>query len=246
MKTRNAFVITCACIGSVAAIASAGQINVSDIGGGIILNSGPLSLTTFGNGPSSWTSASLAAVHTSLNAGGVSTNGKITFLAVDSDNGLSLLALVDQQLVGGLSTLGHVRMDSVANGTSLAFVNDAAGGVTVTPSGLGSRTASGEFVWNSNGSGVGFAWAGLNAGNTITFRFNRSSGSTLGLDDPSTFQFINWTGSAWAPVSVSANLLSFTDTNDFGFAASVVVPGPSAAAIALGALLPIVSRRRAR
>lgn len=233
--------------GAVSAGASGAVINVSDIGGGVVLSPCPLTTTLFGEEQTDWSTSSLAAVHASVSTSGIDTNGRITILAADTGHGLALMALIDQQSVEGVSSLGHVRMDTVANGTSFAYMNDESSGVTVTPNGPSSRTASGTFEWNSQGGGDGFAWAGLVTGNTMTFRFNRIDGVSLGLNDPATFQFLTWEGTTWTAIDVPVELLSFTDTNDFGFAAAVFVPAPSlfvvAGMSALGCLR--ISRRRA-
>ena len=230
--------------GTAVSAATAGQILVSPIGGGVVLTPGPLSATTLGITPTAWSSASLSSVHASINASGIDTNGKITFLAADTDQGLAMMVLVDQQmLLEGVSASGSVYMDSVASGSSTAFIKDS-GGVSVTANGPNSRTASGAFGWNSNQGGSGFAWAGLSNGDSMTFRFNRIVATQLGLDDPNTFQFVTWVNSGWQTIVVPAGSLSFTQTNDFGFAASVV-PSPAGLAVAGFALLaPACVRRR--
>lgn len=240
--------LACVLVASAASLASAGQISVSSIGGGILLNSGPIGAGVFGDSPTNWTSSALASVHASINGSGVITNGKVTFLAADTNHGLAMMALIDQEVIPGAPSMGAIHMDSVANGSNLAFINDAAGFVTVTPSGPSSRFATGDFGWNSNGGGDAFAWAGLATGNSITFRFNRVAGGALGLNDPATFQFINWTGSAWAVVAVPEALLSFSETNDFGFGATVLVPAPSMLTLTGGPLtvLSLIRRRSTR
>lgn len=240
-KTLCAFILA----GSAASVASAGQINISDIGGGILLNSGPVGLGTFGNAQTNWSTASLAAANVTLNAAGLITDNKITILAADSDHGLALMVLVDQQLVEGLSSPGMVHMDSVANGFNSAFINAGGGTVVVGPNSVNSRIASGDFVWNSNGGGNGFAWGNQIAGNTTTFRFNSVAGSILGLGNPATFQFATYNGSSWTIIPLAANLTEFSVTDGYGFSA-VAVPAPSAGLLAAGSLgLSMIRRRRA-
>ncbi len=107
-KTLLSFVLA----GTIVSAASASdQIQVANIGGGIVMNAGPLGSQSFGNGQTTWTTASLAAVHASVNASGISTNGKITFVAAETDHGLAFMALVDQQLIEGAASMGHVHMD---------------------------------------------------------------------------------------------------------------------------------------
>ncbi|MBX3379053.1 MAG: hypothetical protein KF805_03075 [Phycisphaeraceae bacterium] len=245
MNSKSLFAMVLAA-GAASAV-FAGQIQISNIGGGLVLNSGPLGGIAFPNAPSTWGLSSVASIHASLNASGVSTNGKITFVAADTDQGLAFMALIDQQFLEGPTALGNVHMDSVTNGANLAYMKDTAGNLTVSAVGPNSRIASGNFAWNSNGGGDAFAWAGLSDGNSMTFRFNSIMGEVLGLNDPSTFQFVTWTGTNWALAAVSADLLSFSDTNDFGFAATAV-PAPGVFAIAGAPLLGLsmIRRRRAR
>jgi len=69
----------------------------------------------------------------------------------------------------------------------------------------------------------------------------------LGLDASSPFQFVTWTGSAWAVVSVPGGLLSFSATDDFGFAVTAVpAPGVLAAIGAPVLGLSMIRRRRTR
>lgn len=228
----------------IAASCSAAQIGISAIGGGLVLNSGPLSTMAFGNGPNQWLGTSLASVHASINASGVNTNGKITFVAADTSAGLSFMALIDQELITGANNGGNVHMDSVADGGNQAFIKDTAGNVVVGTNGPNARIASGNFAWNSNGGGDGFAWANLASGNTTTFRFNMIANLALGLNASSPFQFVTWNGTNWAEVVVPAALLSFSSTDDFGFAATVLIPTPGVLAVAGIPMLGFAARRR--
>jgi hypothetical protein len=197
-----------------------------------------------------WNNNSLASAHASLNASGVATNGKVTFVAADTDHGLAFLALIDQELAEQPPIAqGNLHMDSVAHGSSIAFVNGLSP-IAVTQTGFGSQIATGNFSWNSNGGGDAFAWANLLQGNTMTFRFNRIAGQPLALDDPNTFQFVTWTGSGWAIIPLPSNQVSFTASSDFGFAANVTTPTviplyPAAMLAALPLMLiPVVRRGR--
>ncbi len=232
-------------VGTAASAAFAGVINVSDIGGGIVLNSGPLSQVLLGPGQTNWTTPSLTAVHQSLNSSGVATNGKVSILAADTDRGLALIVLIDQMLNPGTAAPAFVHMDSIANGANLAFLMDTNGDVAVSGLSTNSRIASGDFSWNSNGAGDAFAWAGMIPGNSTTFRFNQLDDEVLGLNDPGTFQFVNWNGLSWNIVAVPTGLVSFSESGDFGFAASVV-PAPSAIALLGGPVLGLCFGRRRR
>jgi len=240
-KTLLAFVLA----GFAVSAATAGQILVSPIGGGVVLESGPLPGISLGFTPNVWAIRSLADVHSSVNGSGIATDGKITILAADTEHGLSLLVMIDQQLpFESLFSSGNVFMETAAIGRSVPHMHDATGNVSIIDPGANSRTASGAFGWNSNGGGDGFAWAGLSGGDSMTFRFNKIVGSSLGLDATSTFQFLTWTNVGWQTVAMPADSLSFTETNDFGFAASVV-PSPAGFAVAgLALLAPACVRRR--
>jgi hypothetical protein len=228
----------------IAASCNAAQIGISAIGGGIVLNSGPLSTMAFGNGPNQWLGTSLASVHASINASGVNTNGRITFVAADTSAGLAFMALIDQELVSGANTGGNIHMDSVADGVNQAFIKDTAGNIVIGANGPNARIASGNFAWNSNGGGDGFAWANLASGNTTTFRFNMISNLALGLNAASPFQFVTWDGVKWSEVVVPASLLGFSSTDDFGFSATVLVPSPGVLAFAGAPLIGFAVRRR--
>jgi hypothetical protein len=228
----------------IAASCGASQIGISAIGGGLVLNSGPLSTMAFGNAPNQWLGSSLAAVHASINASGVNTNGRITFVAADTSAGLSFMALIDQELVAGVNAGGNIHMDTVADGLNQAFIKDTSGNIVIGANGPNARIASGNFGWNSNGGGDGFAWANLASGNTTTFRFNMIANLVLGLNASSPFQFVTWDGVKWSEVVVPASLLGFSSTDDFGFSATVLIPSPGALAVAGIPILGFGVRRR--
>jgi len=247
-KTLAAFLVA----GGIASAASAGSISIAQIGGGLVLNAGPLSPAVFGNDQTTWSHTSLIAAHAALNGSGVNTEGKVTILAADTTHGLSLMVLFDRDVAGQIPiSMGNVGMTSVAHGSSLAYLNAGAGNITISPNGPGSRTATGVVQWNSNGGGNGFAWAGLNNGNTMTFRFNRMAGASLGLMDPETFQFVNWNGSGWSLINIPSVDRSFTVTDDFGFSANALIttsiPLPAGGVMGGASLLGLAMfRRRAR
>src|SRR3954471_1456475 len=198
-----------AALGSTAALA--GSVVVENIGGGISLHSRDLSATVFGAGAPTWSAASLASVHQSLALDGVVTNGKVTVLLADTDHGLALLTLIDQE-AGAINpeAPAQLHMTSFANGNDLAYIHDVQGtvqGVT----GSFSNFATGDFGWNSNGAGDGFGWANLASGNTMTFHFDKVGGGSLGLDEPGTFQFVSWTGTHWSVINIPMADASFTE-----------------------------------
>jgi hypothetical protein len=228
-----------------AAHASAGQITVTPGGGGITLNSGDLSSTVFGGTKPAWGAGSLASVHAALNGAGIGTDGKVTFVAADTSRGLALLVLIDREVAPPPpASTGHVQMASSGTGAGITYINNIASSVTMTTGPNGSRTANADFQWNVNGGGDAFAWANLQEGNTMSFRFLRPNGGT-GLIEPDTFQFVTWGQTGWELLSTPA-MASFDPDGSFGFGGRVV-PLPSA--FAMGAL-PLLAfgaiRRRVR
>ena len=234
---RHIQLISAAIGGVLASGALAGIIHVSPIGGGIDLTSGDIGSPVFGAGPG-WTHASIAQLHASLNASGIATDGKVTFAALDSDHGLAMVALVDRDSgTPGADIPGTVHMDGVSDGTSLSYTSDP---LFISPPSTTTRIATGDFAWNSNGSGSGFGWANLHTGTTMTWRFQKSG--PLGLDEPATFQFVTWNGNGWSLIPLDSAQGSFSVSGEFGFSSNVLVPAPGA--VALGALALLGLRRR--
>lgn len=223
---------------AVASAANAGTINVSQIGGGLLLNSGPGPVT--GVAPA-FLPTTLAALHASMNASGVNTDGKITFAAIDTGTaGLAMIALVDRiTALPGAPSAATVHFDGTSASTTSGFTTDA--GIFIIPS-PPTNIATGDFNWNSNGDGDAFAWGNLVGGNTMTWRFQRNG--VLGLDDPSTFQFVTWTGTAWSLITVPSSQTSFSANGEYGFSANVAVPAPAAASLLAAAGLGLRRRRR--
>lgn len=229
------FVCSVAAIAALASASSAGVINVSPIGGGFVLNSGPA--PAFGPG-SGFAPGSLAALNAQINADGIATDGRITFAAVDTDTGLAMVALVDQAGPGGGPNNAGVHMDSVSDVTSIGLASDP---IAVFPSGP-NAIAFGDFAWDSAADGDGFAWSNLSVGTTITWRFQKNG--PLGLIEPATFQFVDWNGTDWDLISVLPGQVSFSPSGEFGFAANVLVPAPAGAALLGLAGLAALRRRR--
>ncbi|HYE61228.1 MAG TPA: hypothetical protein VD997_04460 [Phycisphaerales bacterium] len=221
-----------------ASAASAGVIHVSGIGGGFDMVSG--SAPAFGAGPSLAPGA-LAALHAQLNADGITTDGRITFAAVDTDSGLAMVALIDSLIapVGGPSASG-IHFNGVSDALSLGLSTDP---IMVFPSGP-TRIAFGDFAWDASGGGDGFAWSNLRQGTALTWRFQKTG--PMGLVEPSTFQYVTRSGDQWQLVSVAGDQSAFSQSGEFAFGATVtVVPSPAGPAVlALAGLLAIRRKRR--
>ncbi len=221
---------------TLASAASAGVINVSQIGGGLILNSGPAPVVL---AEPSFAPGSLAALHAAMNASGVVTDGRITFAAIDTQAGLGMIALIDQIAVPGAAAPGNVHFDGVSDGTSTGYTTDP---ILITPGGGPTRVGFGDYSWNSNGDGDAFAWASLSIGTNMTWRFQTNG--PLGLDVPTTFQFVTWTGAGWSALAVDPSQLTFSANGEYGFSANVAVPTPGVASLA--ALAGVAGLRRRR
>src|SRR5262245_36562563 len=230
----------------IGAHASAGTITISPVGGGISLNSGDLTSTVFGSSKPAWGPGSLAGVHSALNAAGIDTEGKVTFVPADTDHGLSLMVLIDREVAPPPpASTGRLQMAS-SGSAGLTYINNIAETVAMSGGPNGSRVASANFVWNASGGGDAFAWANLHEGDTMSFRFLRPSGGT-GLLDSSTFQFITWGAGGWEVIQLSNPDTLFDASGSYGFGGRVV-PLPSA--FAMGALplmaAAAIRRRRSR
>jgi len=244
MRSLNLFCLAAAVAAGACGTAMAGSVSIDPIAGGIVLNSYDLSGSVFGAGQPNWSAASLASVHNSLHASGVTTQGKVTTLLADTDHGLALLILIDDPTASTAGTSdAQIHMASFGNGANLAYINDISGSVIVTPNSPTSRLAIGDFGWDSATAGDGFGWANLAVGNTMTFHFDRITGSPLGLDDPNTFQFVTWTGNNWQVVGIPSAQASFTDAGEYGFAVTAI-PLPAAAPLAAMPLALLTLRRR--
>jgi hypothetical protein len=222
--------------------AFAGIIHVSPIGGGLDLTSGAMPAPAFGGGPN-WTHSSMAALNSAFNASGIATDGKVTFAALDSDHGLAMVALIDGDTGVVGDTPSQLHMDGVSDGTSLSFSSDAS--LFITPPSTTTRLATGDFVWNSNGSGAGFGWASLHEGSALTWRFQKSG--PFGLTEPSTFQYATWNGQGWSLIPVDPSQVSFSSSGEFAFSANVtLVPAPGVLGLAGLSGLCLARRRRTR
>jgi len=229
--------VVTAAAASLASAASAGVIHVSGIGGGVSLQS--TSVPAFGAGPT-LNPGALAALHAQLNTAGITTDGRITFAAVDTDTGLAMVALIDSLVapVGAPATSG-IHFDGVSDNLSLGLTTDP---IMVFPSGA-TRIAFGDFAWDASGGGDGFAWSNLRQGTAMTWRFQKSG--AFGLSEPATFQFVTY-DNGWQAIPLSGGQTSFSSNGEYGFGATVtVIPSPAGPAVlALAGLLAIRRKRR--
>ncbi len=181
--------------------------------------------------------ADLAAIHQDLNSWGVSTDGKITLLPIDTPAGLALFVLMDQELGGGDSGIdASVGVVSTASNSLSLYINDSTQDVwnLIEPP-FGSQSLGATFAWGSIGSGDGFGWAGMEFGDALSYNFSSVEGDA-GLDAEA-FQFVSW-DNGWSTLGTDG----FKDDGSQVFTGSVV-PAPPAALILTAFAL---NRRRRR
>lgn len=231
--------------GTAIALPSTVQIGVG--GGDLGLSAYDFGATVFGNASGGdFTTGALTSVHTVLNGAGITTANWITVVAgyVDTDNDQSadetaLFWLVDDQITpSGATPDSTIDFQSGINKSSgtVAWINDIGDNITVDNSAPGfDKIAFGDFAWDNNGFGDGFAWSGLATNDTGNFRF----------------QNVNWTGfqgiqfvtynagtNSW---SVLEQLTGSSATQQFSF---TVIPLPPAALMGLAGIAGLSTLRR--
>jgi hypothetical protein len=229
------------CVGG---MANAGTVVIDALGGPVQMQSTTIS-NVFGSASPVLTNSALTSIHDSLNDDGVATAGKVTFVLLDTDSGLSFVTLVDNNPnnAGSGTANSSLAMTSTANTLNQEFINDQGSDITtLVDPGFGLQTAAGEFNWDSDSEGDGFAWANLALGDTATFNFDKLFGdlpTSPGLSENNTFQFVSFNGGSWEIVSVG----NWTDNNQFAFSYTVV-PLPAALGVGLAGLAMVALRRR--
>ena len=204
----RAFTITTSCMltGLLTTVAGAGVIQISNnTSESFLLNSHPLG-DLFGSDVSpDFSTTQLAAVHSSLLDFGINTDGKITILPVDTNQGLSFLTLVDQELGGGDSGFdGILGVSSTGSETMGLYINDEgldAWSLIQSPF-IPSQTLGATFIWGSIESGDAFAWTNLVLGDAIAYTFEDLDGLG-GAIDADSFQFVGWEEEGWEIISTN-------------------------------------------
>ena len=215
----------------VAVPVNASIIQISHDSGTFELNANPMNILN--SAAPYFSSTDLATAHEILSNWGISTDGKITILPINTSAGLSFLTLGDGD-TGSNATLG---VTSTASSTLGMYINDYSQDVwqLITPP-FGSQTLGATFVWGSVGSGDGFAWTGLTLGDTFAYSFNDLDGVASTFDDEA-FQFASWNDGGWEIVATS----SFDSNRSWEFT-GMTIPGPPAALLV--AALTLSCRRR--
>jgi hypothetical protein len=219
--------------------ASASVIQISNASGSFDLQSYTMDL--FNGTSPNFSTYDLAQAHTILNNWGITTDGKITILPVNTSQGLSFLTLIDMEFGGGDSgadaSLGITSTASNALGMVINDVSQDSWQLIQPP--FGSQTLGATFVWGGADSGDGFAWTDLAYGDAVSYSFTDLDGDG-GAIDAEAFQFVGWDDiDGWG--IVSTNGFKVDGTSVF---TGMVIPAPPAAMLLTTLLLCPPRRRR--
>ncbi len=192
----------------------------------------------FSSGSPYFTTNDMALVHANLNNWGIDTDGKVTILPVNTEVGLSILTLVDLELGGGdVAFDSSIGVTSTGSNNLAMFINDAdQDNWTLIQPPFGSQTLGATFIWDSFGSGDGFAWAGFMLGDTVSYTFNDLGASSL---DSDAFQFVGWNNGGWEVVASQG-----FDIDGTSVFTGLIIPAPPVAVLFAGIGLSYRRRRR--
>jgi hypothetical protein len=219
--------------------AEAEIIQINNASGSVQLHSQSMELLSSTSPYLSTTDLSIA--RSALSDWGISTDGKITILPVNTSQGLSLFTIIDNELGGGDTgsdaSLGLVTTASSALGM---FINDAdQDSWELIGSPFGSQTLGATFSWDSSGSGDGFAWTDLTYGDAVSYSFTDLDGDG-GAIDAEAFQFVSWDAiEGWG--IASTNGFKVDGTSVF---TGLVIPAPPAALMLTALAMGLRRRRR--
>ncbi len=227
----------------VVSAASASTIIVDQMGGAMEMHSFDMTGEQAGQvGVISETE--LSDMHQMLNAGGIETDGRITFFLADTDYGLSFMTLVDSNAYGNPSPLtvwdSSIVMSSTGPDDLVPWINAEGDDQTFHQVlGNGIQTFDALFTWQGASEADAFSWSGLDLGDAVSYHFTDQGGP--GLDSSLPFQFLSYGGNGWEVVGED----DFSSNDQFVFSYTVTeIPAPSA--IALLGLAGLASRRRRR
>jgi hypothetical protein len=223
--------------GRLAVSAHAGTALIEvDGGGSFVLQSSTIA-GVFGAGAPTFTNAALNEVHGSLHDSGISTNGCVTVMLAETDHGLSLMTLVDDNTPTGWSFVDSwLGVVSHAEDAGALFVNDVNHDIQFQIDAGGQQTAAGTFVWDSDYHGDAMAWAGLNEGDSGDFCFTDFGCPEFSGD---AFQFVSWNGNDWEVVATG----DFNWMSKFSFEYAII-PVPEALGLGLAGFAGFVTLRR--
>ena len=193
----------------------------------------------FNDSSQSFTTDDLAAIHTMLNNWGINTDGKITILPINTSQGLSLITLIDEEMGGGgFEYDSSIGVSSTGSSSLGMYINDSADDswTLIQSPFFGSQTLGATFVWDSLGTGDGFAWTDFTMGDTVSYTFTDLGAESL---DNLAFQFVSWENESWGIVATDA--FEANGTNVF---TGMVIPAPPVAFLLSAAVLGYRRRRQ--
>ena len=219
--------------------AEAEIIQINNASGSVQLHSQSMELLSSTSPYLSTTDLSIA--RSALSDWGISTDGKITILPVNTSQGLSLFTIIDNELGGGdTGSDASLGLVTTASSTLGMFINDAdQDSWELIGSPFGSQTLGATFSWDSSGSGDGFAWTDLSYGDAVSYSFTDLDGDG-GAIDAEAFQFVSRDAiEGWG--IASTNGFKVDGTSVF---TGLVIPAPPAALMLTALAMGLRRRRR--
>lgn len=195
------------------------------------------SFTSLFDGPvaNAFTGGDLRDIHAELNADGVATKRRVTFLVSETAEGMSIMTLVDSFWDSSNNTLQTLGLETTAPSGKGYRINDLADDMTMTE-GAGGATADIAFNWRAGG-GDGYSWTHLAEGDAVSFDLTWGGGTGLLLNNA--IQFVSYTPDGWTVVDRAG----FDENGEFGITFDAI---PAPGALALLGLAGLISRRRRR
>jgi hypothetical protein len=221
----------------ITASANASIIQIDNNSGSFMLESHPVS-GLFSGGEQAFSTDDLSSIHLLLNNWGIDTDGKITILPINTADGLAFVTLIDEELGGGDVTYNSsIGVSSTGSNSLSMFVNDINqdNWTLIESPFFASQTLGSTFVWDSIGSGDGFAWAGLVMGDAVSYTFTDLGAESLHAE---AFQFLSWENNSWGIAATE----SF-DANGINVFTGVVIPAPPVALLLTAGVLGYRRRR---
>lgn len=233
-------------LGLTAVSAFASSISIDAQGGPVVLQSGDMPGLFDGPINNDFAQSDVDGLLSSISAGGIATDGLVTFILLDTGDGITFLGLVDSNLAdrGDDGSLNSLGMSTTAPGTANHWVNDLGKDITGFSNPFGTTvTAFGDFNSPDGDTGDGFAWSNLQLGDSGTFNFTsigNGAAAARGADGGiGGFQFLTMTPDGWRVVDTG----QFTKDGQFAFSFTII-PLPAAFLLGVTGLLGTAVLRR--
>jgi MYXO-CTERM domain-containing protein len=220
---------------AIAGAATATGVNADLNGEDLDLQGGSFP-TLFDNGNHAFAGSDLRDVHADLNADGVATRRRVTFLVADTAEGMSIMALVDSSWDSSNNTLWNLGLQTSAPSGKGYRINDIGSDEMSMTDGPTGSEADVEFQWRA-GRADGYSWTHLEFGDSVTFDLDWAGGA--GLRANNAIRFVTYTEDGWA----EADRANFDENGAFSVTFDAI---PAPGALALLGLAGLISRRRRR